>query len=194
VLAILPSIAFYRVTVQPEYKWGMLIIHGMGRGNGYGYLTIILIFTWVTFILEKWYKRKWYYLFPITLYLVVAVSLSWGFFSDTLMLFQGDVWGFQLSMGILVVITSWLLFVASIYWTILNVSHFTVANISKFSKAQQLHLLMVVAVSGISFFLFAQGRGGVHTMMDGIAVFCVVMKSLALGSLIERTSNKPKSI
>jgi hypothetical protein len=127
-LAIIPSIAFYRATVQPEYKWGMLAIHGKGTSSDYWILLIAMLSAWATFVLGAWYKRKWYYAFPVILFSVIAGVLVYGYFNQQQMLFQGDVWKFKFEIRLLMVVISVVLLIASIVWAIMDVKDFRESN------------------------------------------------------------------
>lgn len=185
-LALLPSIAFYRATVQPDYKWGLLAIHGKGMSSEYWYLVVFMIVAWVTFILEKWHKRKWYYMLPIFLFSLVAVIVVFGYSSQNEMVFQGDVWKFKFEMGLLFVIVTVLLMFAAIVWSVLDLKDFKTSDFA-LSKSNRLKLIAAMSISIVIFWLFAQGRGGEHSITDGIAVGLVVIQALFLSYIIDST-------
>jgi len=185
-LAIIPSIAFYRATVQPDYKWGLLAIHGKGMSTDYWYLLILLLFSWTTFILESWHKRKWYYFMQTLLFALVSVVLSYGYLTHTEMVFQGDAWEFKFDIGLILVLISLLLLVASIVWTVTDLKKFEPTNYSA-SKRDRIKLIIGLSMSILIFTLFAQGRGGVHTIFDRIAVGLTVVQALFISAIIDKT-------
>lgn len=128
-LVIIPAIAYYRATIQPEYKWGLLVIHGKGTSDEYWILVVAMFCAWVTFILDSWYKRKWYYVLPITLFSIVAFILVYGYFTQREMNFQGDVWKFKFEIGLLIVVLSILLLIGSIVWAVLDLKDFKSSNL-----------------------------------------------------------------
>lgn len=185
-LAIIPAIAFYRATVQPEYKWGLLVINGIGRSTDYWFLILFLFFAWTTFALEIVYKRKWYYLFPIVLFAIVFFVLLIGYLSNTNMVFQGDVWKFKFELGLVFVLISLALLLISIFWTIYDSKNFLKSTYI-FSKNAFLNLGITAIFSIVILLLFTQGKGGLHTYKDGIAVALVVMQALYLSNIIDKS-------
>lgn len=188
-LAIIPSIAFYRATVQPDYKWGMLIVQGKGMSEEYGYLVLFMIISWTAFILEAWFKRRWYYVLPIVLFSMIASVLAYGYFSQHDMVFQGDVWKFRFEMGLLFVIVSLVLLLLSIVWAYLDLMTFRKSGYIM-SANSRIKLLTGLSISVPILLLFAQGRGGVHTAVDGFAVALTVIQALFLAGIIDRTGGK----
>lgn len=186
-LAILPSIGFYRATVQPEYKWGLLAIHGKGTSGDYWILVFFMLFAWATFILGSWFKRKWYYFFPIFLYSFVAFYLTYGYLTNNEMVFQGDVWKIKIQLGLIVVIISVLLLLMTVIWSIIDFKNFKPLDF-KASNPDRKKLLISLSISFIILILFGQGKGGVHTVVDGIAVAITIIQALVLAHFIEKTS------
>lgn len=191
-LAIIPSIAFYRATVQPEYKWGLLAFQGKGMSSEYWYLLLFMLFAWATFILEVWYKRKWYYVLPILLFTSVTAVLFYGYLGHNAMVFQGDVWKFNFELGLVFVLISAFLLILSIIWMVLDLRNFQSSDVI-FLKSDKIKLLSGLSISIIIFLFFAQGKGGIHTTTDGIAVGLTVVQALFLASVIDRTGNRDKS-
>lgn len=187
-LSIIPSIAFYRATVQPDYTWGLLVFHGKGMSSEYWYLLLFILFSWMTFFLETWYKRKWYYALPILLFSSVTAVLLYGYLSLNEMVFQGDVWKFNFELGFTFVLISAILLFMLIVWTILDLKKFEESTL-EFSRLDKIKLLSGLSISIIIFLLFAQGSGGVHTTTDGIAVGLTVIQALFLASIIDKTGN-----
>lgn len=185
-LAIIPSIAFYRATVQPEYKWGLLVIHGKGMSSEYWYLLFFMFFAWLIFILEIWYRRRWYYILPLLLFTIVTTVLVFSYLSQNEMVFQGDVWKFKFEIGSLFVALSVFLLVLSIVWALMDLKAFKASNLS-LSKNNKVKLLCGLSLSIIIFLLFAQGQGGVHTIIDGIAVALTVIQALFMANVIDKT-------
>lgn len=185
-LAIIPSIAFYRATVQPEYKWGLLAIHGKGMSTEYWYLLLFLLFSWTTFILESWYKRKWYYLMPTLLFAIVASVISYGYLTQTKMVFQGDAWEFKFDIGLILVLISLALLVLCIVWTLKDLKKFEVSDYS-LSKREGTKFIIGLSMSFLIFTLFAQGKGGVHTIFDRLAVGLTVFQALFISAIIDKT-------
>lgn len=191
-LSIIPSIAFYRATVQSDYKWGLLAINGKGTSTEYWYLVLFLVFSWATFILESWYKKRWYYFLPLLLFGTVSYVLTYGYLTEKVMVFQGDAWKFKFDIGIVLVFISVLLFIANIIWTSKDIKRFSESNFSV-SKLDKLHFTFVLSLSAIIFILFAQGKGGVHTNFDKIAVGLTVIQALLMANIIDRTSKSDKN-
>lgn len=191
-LAILPAIAFYRATVQPDYKWGLLAIHGKGMSHEYWYLLLFMIFSWTVFILESWYKRKWYYFLPILLFSLVSIILLYGYMTQNEMVFRGDVWKIQFELGLIIVLLSLFLLLVTIVWAVLDIKKFKASTLS-LSKADKQKLFIGLSFSIVIFLLFAQGHGGVHTIFDGIAVGLTVIQALFLSYIVDNTGSKQKA-
>lgn len=185
-LAILPTLAFYRATVQPEYKWGLLALQGQGTSGDYWIMVGAMIIGWLSFSLYRWYKKKWYFALPLALFGTITATLLFGYLNDISMVFQGDVYRFKFDIGMLTVAVTAILFVASIFWTRNELREFTPTTFDS-GRSQNLMLLGVMAMSGIILLLFAQGRGGVHTVTDGIAVALTVVQGLFFSYVNEKT-------
>lgn len=187
-LAIIPSIAFYRATVQPDYKWGLLAVHGKGMSSDYWYLVTFMLLAWTTFMLEIWYKRRWYYFLPVLISAIVAGVMVYGSLSDNDMVFQGDVWKFKFELGFLFVSISVILFVLTVIWAFKDKEEFKSSTLF-LRKGDNIKLLIGLSLSMVIFLLFAQGRGGVHSVIDGIAVGLTVIQALFMASIIDKTGN-----
>lgn len=185
-LAILPTLAFYRATVQPEYKWGLLALQGQGTSGDYWIMVAVLIMGWLSFGLYRWYKQKWYFVLPLALFGTLAATLLFGYLNEISMVFQGDVYRFKFDVGMLTVALATILFVASIFWTRNELRDFT-PSVFQSSMSQNLMLLGLIVLSAIVLLLFAQGRGGVHTTLDGIAVALTVAQGLLFSYVNEKT-------
>jgi len=188
--AILPSLAFYRATVQPDYNWGLLAISGTGRSQEYTILVVFLLWAWASFLLERWYKRKWYYLFPIVLFGVSAAAATYGYLSDQTMTFQGDAWWINWNLGIIYVILTFIPLIFTIIWTVKDTQDFQPATIIC-NRSLRWQLPLALLLSAIILFLFGQGRGGEHTNLDRLAVGLTVIQGLIIAYLNDR---KPQEI
>lgn len=184
-LAIIPAIAFYRATVQPDYKWGLLVIHGKGTSTEYWFLLLFLIYSWSTFVLEACYKRKWYYFMPILLFGMVSFTLLYGYLTQTDMVFQGDAWKFKFDMGLAFVLASLFLLIVVIVWTYKDLQYFEESKYS-ISRPNRLNLFFGLSMSIVIFALFAQGRGGIHTIFDRIAVGLTIFQAMFISNIIDK--------
>ena len=185
-LAILPTLVFYRATVQPEYNWGLLAIHGQGTSGDYWIMVGIMLLSWLSFIMYRWYRKKWYFALPLALFGTVAATLLYGYLNNISMVFQGDVYGFIFDIGFLIVALATIMFIGSIFWARNELRDFQ-SSVFQSDKSQNWKLLGVAILGGFILLLFSRGRGGVHTTLDGIAVALTVAQALVLSYLTELT-------
>ncbi len=186
-LAIIPSIAFYRATVQPDYNWGFLIIDGRGRSGDYEWLVFFMGMAWLVFALEVWYKKKWYYLLLILLFAYIPFNLVYGYVTGTEITFQGDAWQFKATAGLILLLISLFLLGAGCIWSWKDQKRAIDQSIRPL-KNFWVFLSVIIMIGFLILVLFSQGRGGEHTIYDRVAVGITILQGLLLAHLIESST------
>ena len=184
--AILPTLGLYRSTVQSDYNWGLLIIQGTGRSEDYKWLALFALLAWCSFLLERWYKRKWYYLFPILLFGTAFLVTLTGILSDGRMTFQGDAWGIFLDVGFIYLLLTLLPLICLFYWMISDLKEFQPRTL-RFEPVKMMQLAGCILLGVIALILFSLGEGGVHSHWDRLAVALTILQALALTYVNEST-------
>lgn len=192
-MAIIPTIAIYRATVQDSYKWGLLPLEGIGRSGDYWIALAYMIFAWISFLLERWYKRKWYYFFPISLFSLIFFVLLYGYLKEVSMVFQGDVWRFKFNIGLAIVLLSFILFLNVCVWSFFDTKKIVYVNF-QYQKKDLKFVVIIFMLAALILTLFSQGTGSKHTVMDGIAVALTVFQSLFIAYYNDHSFRYNKTI
>ena len=123
---------------------------------------------------------------PTLLFAIVASVISYGYLTQTKMVFQGDAWEFKFDIGLILVLISLALLVLCIVWTFKDLKKFEVSDYS-LSKREGTKFIIGLSMSILIFTLFAQGKGGVHTIFDRLAVGLTVFQALFISAIIDKT-------
>jgi len=185
-VAIIPVIALYRATVQPAYNWGLLAIEGTGRSADYQWLLVFSIFAWASFILERWYKRQWYYVLPLLLFCVSFGTALYGLVYEASVRFQGDAWKISFDMGLVVTLLLGICFFAVLCWSVKDYQSF-IPNTWSADRSSLIGLSIIFLLGILILYLFSLGRGGIHTNMDRLAVALTVIQGLSLAFVVDNS-------
>ena len=186
-IAILPTIGLYRATVDPAYQWGFLVISGSGTGDDYVWLLLFTVLAWISFAGANWYKRAWYYPFPLILLGIVTTAFTYTYFSQNDLTFRGDAYQINFELGLVSVLVAWIVFATCVYWCISDWRAPEVVSL-RWSKVDALLLGTCAILTPLILYLFSLGPEGVHTDIDRIAVILTVLQGLLFAFVNGRTT------
>ncbi len=186
-IAILPTLALYRATVDPAYEWGLAVISGSGRGDDYVWLLLFTVLAWISFAGANWYKRAWYYPLPLIVLGIVTAAFTYTYFSQDNLTFQGDAYRIKFELGLVSVLVAWIVFATCVYWVIADWRAPEVVSL-RWSKVDALLLSTCAILIPLILYLFSLGPEGVHTDTDRIAVILTVLQGLMFAFVNDRTT------
>ncbi len=194
VIAVPVSLICLRASFQVDYEWGLFAIKGVGREGDYLSLLFFAFLAWATFLFQHWYKRKWYYIFPVLFYTVMVKEVILSYLNSKTLSVQGDAWGLSINLtsGVFIAI-SIILLALSIIWTLMDLRQFQPRSIL-LRRVQIVQLSIFVFLEVIACFLFALGSGGQHSHIDRFAVILTILNGLFLVYINETSTQTKKAV
>jgi hypothetical protein len=188
IIAIFPTFHFYRATVQPNYEWNLMIMEGKGMSGDYWWLLLFYVLAWSTFCLDILYKRKWYFIFPVTLFSIILFFASHAFFITIPTSFSVCMYSGFSFHNLYFFLGAVIAFANALIWAVMDLSQYT----DEFTQQVNLKngwLWGTIIVLGILIILlFSFQNGSTNALTDRIAVGLTVIQILLIISL--RRSSK----
>ncbi|MBO6522344.1 MAG: hypothetical protein JJ971_00835 [Balneolaceae bacterium] len=192
-IAIFVTLALYRASVQNDYEWGFFIISGTGLEGDFFWLLASVFASWCSYLLENWYKRIWFYVFPFVTLSTTSFLSIYAYYIANNLTFKGDALRIEFDLGLIFILITLGSFISFLFWMKGDFKQFQPKTLHlNRIKTVQLGVLLLLGIP-IALF-FADGNGATHSSLDRIAVFLTVLQGIGLGVLNDYTHIKEQII